>query len=67
MDTEYGSAENPHDFGYIYRYSPYQHVVAGGKYPAIMFFTGDGETRVDPMNTREMTALMQAAVSSNAR
>jgi Prolyl oligopeptidase family len=40
--TEYGSAENPRDFGYIYKYSPYQHVVAGGNYPAIMFFTGEG-------------------------
>ena len=44
--TEYGSAENPADFAYIERYSPYQHVVAGTKYPAIMFFTGDGDTRV---------------------
>jgi prolyl oligopeptidase len=62
--TEYGSAENPHDFGYLYKYSPYQHVVAGGNYPAIMFFTGDGDTRVDPMNARKMTALMQAASGS---
>jgi prolyl oligopeptidase len=59
--TEYGSAENPNDFSYIYKYSPYQNVVPGTKYPAIMFFTGDGDTRVDPMNARKMTALMQAA------
>lgn len=59
--TEYGSAENAKDFPYIYRYSPYQHVTVGTKYPAIMFFTGDGDTRVDPMNARKMTALMQAA------
>jgi prolyl oligopeptidase len=63
--TEYGSAENPNDFGYIYKYSPYQHVVAGKKYPAIMFFTGDGDTRVDPMNARKMTALMQASSGSD--
>ena len=62
--TEYGSAENPADFAYIYKYSPYQHVVPGTKYPAIMFFTGDGDTRVDPMNARKMTPLMQAATSS---
>ena len=36
-------------------------MVAGKKYPAIMFFTGDGDTRVDPMNARKMTALMQAS------
>jgi prolyl oligopeptidase len=62
--TEYGSAEEPADFAYIYKYSPYQHVVAGTRYPAIMFFTGDGDTRVDPMNARKMTPLMQAASSS---
>ncbi len=62
--TEYGSAENPADFPYIYKYSPYQHVDAGTKYPAIMFFTGDGDTRVDPMNARKMTALMQASSAS---
>jgi prolyl oligopeptidase len=63
--TEYGSAENPADFPYIYRYSPYQHVVKGTKYPAVMFFTGDGDTRVDPMNARKMTALMQASSGSD--
>ena len=62
--TEYGSAENAADFGYIYKYSPYQHVVKGKKYPAVLFFTGDGDTRVDPMNARKMTALMQASTGS---
>ncbi len=62
--TEYGSAENPADFAYIDRYSPYQHVVAGTKYPAIMFFTGDGDTRVSPMNARKMTPLMQTSTGS---
>jgi prolyl oligopeptidase len=62
--TEYGSAEDPADFAYIYKYSPYQRVVAGTKYPAIMFFTGDGDTRVDPMNARKMTPLMQVSSSS---
>jgi len=59
--TEYGNAENPKDFAYIVKYSPYQNVHPGTKYPAIMFFTGDNDTRVDPMNARKMTALMQAA------
>lgn len=63
--TEYGSAENPSDFAYIYKYSPYQRVIPGKKYPAIMFFTGDGDTRVDPMNARKMTALMQASSESS--
>ena len=62
--TEYGNAENAADYSYIAKYSPYQHVVKGTKYPAIMFFTGDGDTRVDPMNARKMTPLMQQATGS---
>ena len=58
--SEYGSAENEKDFPYIRKYSPYQNVKAGTAYPAIMFFTGDSDTRVDPMNARKMAALVQA-------
>jgi len=39
-------------------------VKEGAAYPAIMFFTGDNDTRVDPLHARKMTALMQAASSS---
>jgi prolyl oligopeptidase len=63
--TEYGNAENPKDFAYIAKYSPYQNVMPGTKYPAIMFFTGDSDTRVDPMNARKMTALMQVSIGSD--
>ena len=62
--TEYGNAEKPADFSYIYKYSPYQHVIAGTRYPAILFFTGDGDTRVDPMNARKMTPLVQTSTGS---
>ncbi len=62
--TEYGSAENAKDYPYILKYSPYQNVKADTKYPSIFFFTGDGDTRVDPMNARKMTPLMQSASSS---
>jgi prolyl oligopeptidase len=62
--TEYGSAENAKDYPYILKYSPYQNVKAGTRYPAIFFFTGDGDTRVDPMNARKMTPLMQTSTSS---
>jgi len=62
--TEYGSAEDPKDYAYILKYSPYQNVKPGTKYPAIFFFTGDGDTRVDPMNARKMTPLMQSASTS---
>jgi prolyl oligopeptidase len=59
--TEYGSAEKAKDLYYLAKYSPYQNVKPGEKYPAIMFFTGDSDTRVDPLHARKMTARMQAA------
>ena len=62
--TEYGSSDDPAQFAYLRAYSPYQNVEPGTKYPAIMFFTGDGDTRVDPMNARKMTALMQQSSAS---
>jgi prolyl oligopeptidase PreP (S9A serine peptidase family) len=36
--------------------SPYQNVRADARYPAIMFFTGDSDTRVEPLHARKMTA-----------
>jgi prolyl oligopeptidase len=62
--TEYGSAENEKQFHYLLKYSPYQNVQAGTNYPAVMFFTGDNDTRVDPLHARKMTALLQSASSS---
>jgi prolyl oligopeptidase len=63
--TEYGSAENAEQFPYLLKYSPYQNVKKGLKYPAIMFNTGDSDTRVDPLHARKMTALMQADSGSD--
>jgi prolyl oligopeptidase len=62
---EYGSSDNPDQFKYIYAYSPYQHVKAGTKYPAILFITGDSDTRVAPLHARKMAALMQASTGSD--
>ena len=59
--TEYGSADNARDYEYLAKYSPYANVKPGTKYPAIMFFTGDSDTRVDPLHARKMTAAVQAA------
>ncbi len=60
---EYGSSENAEQFKYIYAYSPYQHIKPGTKYPAVMFVTGDSDTRVAPLHARKMAALMQASAA----
>jgi prolyl oligopeptidase len=62
---EYGSSEDPEQFKWIYAYSPYQHVVKGKNYPAVLFISGDSDTRVAPLHARKMTALMQASTGSN--
>jgi prolyl oligopeptidase len=62
--TEYGSAENNQQFPYLLKYSPYHNVKTGAAYPAVLFFTGENETRIDPLHARKMTALLQAVSSS---
>lgn len=62
---EYGSSDDPEQFKYLYAYSPYHHVKSGTKYPAVLFITGDSDTRVDPLHARKMTARLQAATASD--
>ena len=62
--TEYGSADKEDQFPYLLKYSPYQNVKKGTAYPAVLFFTGASDTRVDPLHARKMTALLQADSSS---
>jgi prolyl oligopeptidase len=63
---EYGSADDAKQFEWLYAYSPYHHVKAGQVYPAILFMTGDTDTRVDPMHAKKMAALMQAEAKNGA-
>ncbi len=58
--TEFGTAKEPDQFRALYAYSPYHHVVDGTNYPAVLFLTGDNDPRVDPLNSRKMTARLQA-------
>ena len=58
---EYGNADNPEQFEYLYKYSPYHNVKNGTDYPA-MFITGsENDARVDPLHVRKMVARMQEA------
>ena len=62
--TEFGSPDIAEEFAYLYRYSPYHNVKKGTRYPAMMFVTGDADTRVAPLHARKMTGQLQAASSS---
>lgn len=58
--SEYGSADDAEQFKYLLKYSPYQNIHRGTEYPATLFITGDGDTRVAPLHARKMAARLQA-------
>jgi prolyl oligopeptidase len=61
---EYGSSEVEGQFQTLFAYSPYHHVKAGTRYPALLMMSADSDDRVDPMHARKMVAALQAANSS---
>jgi prolyl oligopeptidase len=63
---EYGDPDVADEFGWLWAYSPYHRVRDGVEYPAVLFTTAEGDTRVDPLHARKMAARLQAAASSQA-
>ncbi|HKT50270.1 MAG TPA: prolyl oligopeptidase family serine peptidase, partial [Candidatus Angelobacter sp.] len=63
---EYGSAQDPEQFRYLYQYSPYHRMLENVKYPATLFMTAESDTRVDPMHAKKMAALMQSAAENHS-
>jgi len=63
--SEYGSAEDEEEYRWLRAYSPYHHVRAGVRYPAVLFTTAVGDSRVDPMHARKMAALLQAQTAED--
>ncbi len=59
--TEYGSPEDAAAFRVLEAYSPYHHVRAGVRYPAVLLATAESDSRVDPMHARKMAAALEAA------
>lgn len=61
---EFGTVTNPDHFKALSAYSPYHHVKPGTTYPPVLFLTGANDPRVDPMQSRKMTALIQSTGNS---
>jgi prolyl oligopeptidase len=59
-EAEYGDPARPADRAWILRYSPYQNVSAGRKYPPVLFVTATSDDRVTPVHARKMAARMEA-------
>jgi len=62
---EFGTVKDRSQFVAMHAYSPYHHVKNGTKYPAVLFLTGANDPRVDPMQSRKMTARLQAAAAGS--
>ena len=56
---EYGNPDDPADWAYISKYSPYQNVQKDRQYPPILFTTSTRDDRVHPGHARKMAARME--------
>jgi len=56
---EYGDPDQPAQWSYISKFSPYQNVKKDGKYPRVLFTTSTRDDRVHPGHARKMVARMK--------
>lgn len=59
--SEYGSADDPDQFPFLYKYSPLHNVKDGVAYPPILITTADTDDRVSPGMAKKLAARLQAA------
>jgi prolyl oligopeptidase len=58
--AEYGNPDIPEEWAYISKYSPYQNLKAGQKYPKVLFTTTTRDDRVHPGHARKGAAKLEA-------
>ena len=59
--AEYGDPDDPADWEFISKYSPYQNISADRRYPPVLITTSTRDDRVHPGHARKMTAALEAA------
>lgn len=59
--AEYGDPDDPADWEFIEKYSPYHQVSADLHYPPLLMTTSTRDDRVHPAHARKMTAVLEAA------
>ncbi|MGW0162016.1 prolyl oligopeptidase family serine peptidase [Mycobacterium sp. NPDC003323] len=59
--AEYGNPDDPADWEFISKYSPYQNISAERTYPPILITTSTRDDRVHPGHARKMTAALEEA------
>lgn len=55
---EYGDPDDPAEWAYLQRYSPYHNVLPHQRYPRVLFTTSTRDDRVHPGHARKMAARM---------
>jgi dienelactone hydrolase len=63
---EYGDPDDPAQWEFIGKYSPYQNVFKDKHYPRVLFTTSTRDDRVHPGHARKMAALMESAGTRGA-
>ena len=58
--AEYGDPDKPEEWEFISKYSPYQNLKPGQKYPRVLFTTTTRDDRVHPGHARKMAAKMES-------
>ena len=57
---EYGDPDKPADWAFMSKYSPYQNLKPGVRYPATFFYLSTKDDRVHPGHARKAAAKLQA-------
>ena len=58
--AEYGNPDVPAEWAYLSKYSPYQNLKPGQKYPPMILYTTTRDDRVHPGHARKMAAKMES-------
>jgi prolyl oligopeptidase len=58
--AEYGNPDDPAEWAFISKYSPYQNLRADARYPKVLLTTSTRDDRVHPGHARKMAARMIA-------
>ena len=64
--SDYGSADDAHQFKTLYAYSPLHNLKPGTAYPPTLVTTGDHDDRVVPGHSFKFAAALQAAQAGDA-
>lgn len=63
--TEFGTVKEKDQFKALYAYSPYHNVKADVTYPPVLFTTGANDGRVNPYQSKKMTAKLKELGQKN--